>query len=208
MHIKINILILYFIGIIIAGNMNKSIIDKDVVIEKATFGAGCFWCVEAVFERLEGVVDVQAGYTGGSTENPIYKEVCTGQTGHAEVIQISFDPQKISYSTLVGVFWENIDPTVMNRQFCDIGNQYRTAIFYHNDEQKKQAEESKNKNQDHFSMIHTEIVNFEAFYIAEAYHQKFYKKNKEKYSQYEKNCGRQKRLKEIWQKKRKDNKKK
>tara|TARA_B100000029_G_scaffold105410_1_gene96057 strand:+ start:1779 stop:2357 length:579 start_codon:yes stop_codon:yes gene_type:complete len=149
-------------------------------MQKATFGAGCFWCVEAVFERLEGVVDVIPGYSGGHKNNPTYKEICTGMTGHAEVAQITFDPKIITFDDLLNMFWKSHDPTTRNRQGNDIGTQYRSAIFYHNNEQKTIAEESKNKvdNSNIFSNpIVTEITKLEKFWVAEDYHNNYYNNN-------------------------------
>ncbi len=146
--------------------------------ELATFGGGCFWCLEAVFERLEGVTSVTSGYAGGTKENPGYKEVCTGATGHAEVIQIEFDPQKISYEKLLDTFWEAHDPTTTNRQGADLGTQYRSIILYHNDAQKVAAEKSKELAQWRFPRpIVTEIVPLSKFYKAEEYHQDYFRKN-------------------------------
>ncbi|MFN8354640.1 MAG: peptide-methionine (S)-S-oxide reductase MsrA [Spirosomataceae bacterium] len=149
-------------------------------LEVATFGAGCFWCVEAVFQRLNGVVKVESGYSGGSVKNPSYKEVCTGTTGHAEVSQITYDPKKISFVELLEVFWKTHDPTTLNRQGADVGTQYRSAVFYHNDDQKRLAEEYKKKLNEsgaYNNPIVTEIVPFSAFYKAEDYHQNFYNDN-------------------------------
>ncbi|MGA9365398.1 MAG: peptide-methionine (S)-S-oxide reductase MsrA [Bacteroidota bacterium] len=147
-------------------------------IEKATFGAGCFWCVEAVFERLPGVQSVVAGYAGGTTPNPTYEQVCTDTTGHAEVAQITFDPSKISYEKLLEVFWKAHDPTTLNRQGADAGTQYRSAIFYHDEKQKVAAEKSKQEAQENFSdPIVTEIKPLTAFYKAENYHQEYFNKN-------------------------------
>lgn len=148
--------------------------------EKATFGSGCFWCVEAIFQRLNGVESVISGYTGGKTENPTYKQVCTGNTGHAEVIQITFNPEKIKYSDLLEVFWHTHDPTTLNRQGNDEGTQYRSAIFYHSEEQKRIAEESKKQIQesgDFKEPIVTEITSLGVFYVAEDYHQNYYNDN-------------------------------
>lgn len=146
--------------------------------ESATFGGGCFWCVEAVFERLEGVVAVASGYAGGHKENPTYKEVCTGRTGHAEVIQISYDPKKISYEKLLDVFWAAHDPTTLNRQGADVGTQYRSVIFYHNDAQRQAAEKSKSDAASQFDEpIVTEIKPLPKFYPAESYHQDYFRNN-------------------------------
>ncbi len=147
-------------------------------IEKATFGAGCFWCVEAVFERLPGVQSVVAGYAGGTTPNPTYEQVCTDTTGHAEVAEITFDPSKISYEKLLEVFWKAHDPTTLNRQGADAGTQYRSVIFYHDEKQKVAAEKSKQEAQKNFSdPIVTEIKPLTAFYKAENYHQEYFNKN-------------------------------
>ncbi len=145
-------------------------------LEKATLGAGCFWCVEAVFERLDGVISVEAGYAGGTTVDPTYEAVCSGKTGHAEVAEITFDPKKISYERLLEVFWEAHDPTTMNRQGADKGTQYRSVIFYHNDQQKKLAEESRKMAQASFpDPIVTAIEPLTHFYKAENYHQDYYR---------------------------------
>ena len=148
--------------------------------EKATFGAGCFWCVEAVFQRLEGVKDVVPGYCGGDKDNPTYKEICTGMTGHAEVAQITFDPAIISFDDLLNMFWQSHDPTTRNRQGNDVGTQYRSAIFYHNEEQRSAAEGSKKKfdNSEIFSnQIVTEITALDKFWPAEDYHNDYYNNN-------------------------------
>ena len=149
-------------------------------MQKATFGAGCFWCVEAVFERLVGVKDVMPGYTGGHKNNPTYKEICTGMTGHAEVAQVTYDSKIITFNELLDMFWKSHDPTTRNRQGNDIGTQYRSAIFYHNDEQKLLAEESKLKvdNSRIFTNpIVTEITKLDKFWPAEDYHNNYYANN-------------------------------
>lgn len=149
-------------------------------VETATFGTGCFWCTEAIFQDLKGVQQVISGYSGGSVENPSYQQVCTGTTGHAEAVQITFDPEVISFEDLLYVFWRTHDPTTLNRQGADIGPQYRSVIFYHNDEQKKLAEKSL-KETDASGLwsnpIVTEISPYETFYQAEDYHQNYYKIN-------------------------------
>ena len=153
------------------------------------------------FEALTGVVSVTSGYTGGHTKDPTYEDVASGTTGHAESVEVVYDPSKISYGTLLDVFWHNIDPTVKDRQFCDFGEQYRTAIFYHNDEQKRLAEDSKKAIEQSRILhgpIYTRIVPASEFYKAEEYHQDYYKKNPEAYRAYRLGCGRDKRLKEIW----------
>jgi len=149
-------------------------------MQKATFGAGCFWCVEAVFERLDGVIDVVPGYSGGHKKNPTYREICTGTTGHAEVTQITFDPKIITFNDLLNMFWKSHDPTTKNRQGNDVGTQYRSAIFYHDNKQKSIAEDSKNKvdNSNLFiNPIVTEITKLDKFWIAEDYHNNYYNNN-------------------------------
>jgi len=148
-------------------------------LEKATFGGGCFWCVEAVFERVEGVHAVVSGYAGGTKENPTYEEVCTGRTGHAEVVQISFDPAKVTYEQLLDLFWNAHDPTTLNRQGADVGTQYRSVIFTHSEVQRAAAERSKNEAQKQFSApIVTEIAPLTKFYEAENYHQDYFANNR------------------------------
>ena len=148
--------------------------------EKATFGAGCFWCSEAVFARLEGVKEVVSGYAGGAKESPTYKEVSSGDTGHAEVVEITYDPQKISYDQLLEVFWNTHDPTTPDRQGNDVGSQYRSVIFYHTDQQKRIAKESKEKLEQsgkYNAPIVTQILPYKSFFKAEGYHQDYYEKN-------------------------------
>ena len=148
-------------------------------MEKATFAAGCFWGIETAYRRLEGVLGVAVGYEGGSTDNPSYQDVCTGQTGHAEVVEVDYDPEKISYDELLEVFWNIHDPTTLNRQGPDIGTQYRSAIFFHNEDQKKKAELSKSSKQSEGTYpdgIVTEITPHQTFYRAEEYHQRYFEK--------------------------------
>lgn len=150
-------------------------------METATFGSGCFWCTEAIFDQLKGVESAVSGYSGGTIKNPSYREVCTGRTGHAEVVQVKFDPQVISFKELLEVFWQTHDPTTLNRQGADVGTQYRSAIFYHNQEQKELAETYKKKLDDSgvfANPIVTEITEFNNFYKAEASHQEYYENNK------------------------------
>ena len=168
---------------------------------KATFAGGCFWCMEAPFDVLPGVISTTSGYTGGNKKNPTYQEVSSGSTGHAEAVQVLYDPKKISYEKLLEVFWHNIDPTVKNRQFCDVGSQYRTAIFYYDEAQKKAAEESKaalQKSKPFKGELVTEITAATEFTPAEDYHQDFYIKNPTRYKFYRAGCGRDSRLKELW----------
>lgn len=161
--------------------MNQSQADgPQNRIDTATFGAGCFWCTEAQFQQLEGVVKVESGYSGGFVENPTYKQVCSGNTGHAEVTNIYYDPSKISFDELLAAFWVAHDPTQLNRQGNDVGTQYRSVIFYHNNEQKQKAEEYKkrlNEEKAYNSDVVTEISPFSKFYKAEDYHQNYYNEN-------------------------------
>ncbi len=155
--------------------------EKDsgiVKTEKATFGGGCFWCVEALLETADGVKSVVSGYAAGKTPNPTYKQVCSGETGHAEVVQVEYDPARISYEKLLDLFWAAHDPTTLNRQGGDVGSQYRSIILYHDAGQKRLAEESKKKAAASFkSPIVTEIAPLEKFYVAEDYHQDYFRKN-------------------------------
>ena len=170
-------------------------------LEKATFAGGCFWCMEPPFDKLEGVKSVVSGYTGGYKKNPTYEEVSSGSTGHAESVEITYDPAVTSYQKLLDVFWHNIDPTVKDRQFCDVGSQYRTAIYYHNAEQKRLAEASKKALEESKRFrgpIYTEVTAAATFYPAEEYHQKYYQKNPVRYKLYRFNCGRDQRLRELW----------
>jgi len=170
-------------------------------VEKATFAGGCFWCMEHPFDALPGVQSVTAGYTGGQKKNPTYKEVSAGGTGHAEAVQVVYDPSKIRYETLLDVYWHNIDPTVKDRQFCDTGNQYRAAIFYHTEEQRRAASLSKEaleKTKPFKGPVVTGIDPAGEFYPAEEYHQHYYKKNPIRYNYYRNGCGRDQRLKELW----------
>ncbi|MCC7137361.1 MAG: peptide-methionine (S)-S-oxide reductase MsrA [Planctomycetes bacterium] len=147
--------------------------------EVATFGAGCFWCVEAVLEQVPGVLDVQSGFMGGTVKNPTYEDVCSGETGHAEVVQVTFDPSQVTYETLLDWFWRLHDPTTLNRQGADVGTQYRSAIFWHSEAQRDEAERSKRDAQEAFaSPIVTEITKAGAFYGAEEYHQDYYRANR------------------------------
>jgi peptide-methionine (S)-S-oxide reductase len=167
----------------------------------ATFAGGCFWCMEHPFDQLAGVVSVTSGYTGGRTVNPTYEQVSSGATGHAESVQVIYDPARIAYETLLRVFWRNVDPLTPNAQFCDHGSQYRSAIFYHSEEQRRAAEASRRELEEsgRFTQpIVTEIVAASAFYPAEEYHQHYYAKNPIRYKFYRWNCGRDQRLKALW----------
>lgn len=168
---------------------------------KATFGGGCFWCVEEAFDGTPGVISTVSGYMGGKTKNPTYESVSGGRTGHAEVVQVEYDPKKISYEKLLDIFWPNIDPTQRDAQFCDHGSQYRSEIFYHDAEQKRLAEASKvalMKNKPFKGEIVTMISAAGEFTRAEEYHQDYYMKNPVRYKFYKTGCGRAARLKELW----------
>ncbi len=167
----------------------------------ATFAGGCFWCMEPPFDKIDGVISTTSGYTGGSVVNPTYEQVSAGGTGHAEAVQIVYDPARVSYTKLLEVFWRNIDPTVKDRQFCDRGNQYRSGIFVHDAEQHRLAEASKaqlEKTKPFKEPIVTEITLARTFYPAETYHQDYYQKNPIRYAYYRNGCGRDARLKELW----------
>ncbi len=168
---------------------------------KATFAGGCFWCMEEAYEEVNGVVSVISGYTGGQLADPTYEQVSAGGTGHAESVEVTYDPNKVTYQKLLEVFWRNVDPTTPNAQFCDHGSQYRTAIFYHDQMQKRLIDESKQAVESSKSFpqpIVTEIVPASIFYPAEDYHQDFYKKNPVRYKFYKWNCGRSQRLEQLW----------
>jgi len=165
----------------------------------ATFAGGCFWCTEADFDKVPGVLSTTSGYIGGKIANPTYEQVSAGGTGHAEAVEIVYDPGKVSFDELLSFYWRHVDPTVKSRQFCDVGDQYRTAIFVHDDEQQRLAEASKKKIEAQLKQpIYTEIVSAGPFYKAEDYHQDFYQKNPVKYKFYRWNCGRDQRLEQLW----------
>lgn len=168
--------------------------------EEAVFAGGCFWCMEPIFDKLQGVISVISGYTGGSFPNPSYEEVCQGNTGHLEAVKIVYDPNEITYDKLLEVFWHNIDPLDPYGQFCDKGEQYKAAIFYGNDEQKMLAKKSKDAMELLLrgKAIYTQIRPLDIFYSAEDYHQRFYKTNPVHYKSYRSCCRRDERLKELW----------
>ncbi len=171
------------------------------VTAKAVFAGGCFWCVESDFDKLPGVLSTVSGYTGGKTANPSYQEVSSNMTGHAEAVEIVFDPAKVSYAQLVEHFWRTIDPTTKDRQFCDVGSPYRTAIYAQDAEQLRVAQASKSaleKTKPFKAPIVTEVVKGDAFYRAEEYHQDYYLKNPVRYKYYRTSCGRDARLKQLW----------
>ena len=167
----------------------------------ATFAGGCFWCMEPPYDKLNGVISTTSGYMGGPSKNPTYEQVSAGRTGHAEVVQVRYDPAKVSYAKLLEVFWKSIDPTVKDRQFCDVGSQYRSGIFVHGEEQRKLAEASKSeveKTKPFKDPIVTPIVAATEFWPAEEYHQDYYQKNPVRYKYYRTGCGRDDRLKALW----------
>ena len=183
------------------GAMSASAATTTSASVIATFAGGCFWCMEPPFDELDGVISTTSGYTGGSKQNPTYEEVSTGTTGHAEAVQVAYDPKRISYERLLEVFWRNIDPVTPNAQFCDHGTQYRSAIFYHDETQRRLSEESKRtlEASGRFKApIVTEIVAAGTFYPAEEYHQDYYRKNPIRYKFYRAGCGRDRRLADLW----------
>ena len=184
------------------GNDSAPAASPPPRVTKATFAGGCFWCMEPPFEKLDGVVSVVSGYSGGPEKNPTYEIVSSGRTGHAESVQIVYDPAKIGYERLLQVFWHNIDPTSADGQFCDRGRQYRSAIFAHDSTQRRLAVASKEaierSNPKLRGRIVTQIVPFTAFYAAEAYHQDFHRKDPVHYQTYRLGCGRDRRLQELW----------
>ncbi len=192
------------VGLVALGGI--AICSPSVAIEGATpakayFAGGCFWCMEEVFEKVDGVIAVVSGYMGGKVADPTYEQVSSGQTGHAESVEVSYDPAKVSYKKLLESFWRNVDPVTPNAQFCDHGNQYRSAIFYGTDEEKRLSEDSKSaiERSKRFSdPIVTQLVKASTFYQAEEYHQDFYKKNPIRYKYYKFNCGRAQRLEALW----------
>lgn len=197
--VKTLVVMLALIGLAGLGSGRAATATSELAT--ATFAGGCFWCMEPPYDELEGVVSTTSGYTGGRTVDPTYEEVSAGGTGHAEAVQVLYDPRKIGYAELLTVYWRNIDPTTPNRQFCDKGSQYRSAIFYHDEEQKRLAEASRDeieRTKPFAEPIVTEIAPARAFYPAESYHQDFYQKNPVRFKLYKFACGRDQRLAELW----------
>ena len=173
----------------------------DTTPAKAYFAGGCFWCMEEAFEKVEGVLSATSGYMGGRVANPTYEEVSAGRTGHAESVEVVYDPTRVSYQKLLDAFWHNVDPVTPNAQFCDHGSQYRSAIFFQTDDEKRASDASKQAIEQSKRLtepIVTQIVPATQFYSAEEYHQDFYKKNPIRYKFYKYNCGRAQRLEELW----------
>ena len=194
---KSAIVCLLFSASLLAGGLSDAAVAQQKA--RATFAGGCFWCMEPPFDKLDGVFSTTSGYIGGQKKNPTYEEVSAGGTGHAEAVEIVYDPKKVSYEKLLEVFWHNVDPLVKDRQFCDRGNQYRTAIFYHDETQRRLAEASKKaKEKELGKPIVTEIVPASQYYPAEEYHQDYYRKNPIRYKFYRANCGRDARLEQLW----------
>ncbi|MBE0623559.1 MAG: peptide-methionine (S)-S-oxide reductase MsrA [Burkholderiales bacterium] len=188
-------------GIVLAaGTQPAKPADKATGTVTAIFAGGCFWCLEADFDKLPGVTATESGYTGGKTPNPSYLQVSAGATGHTEAVRVSYDPAKVSYQQLVEYFWRHIDPTVKDRQFCDVGTQYRSAIYWQNEEERKMAEASRDAllKSGRFQQVYTEIAPASAFYPAEEYHQDYYNKNPIRYAYYRRGCGRDARVQEVW----------
>jgi peptide-methionine (S)-S-oxide reductase len=191
----------YLLGVLVAGLLATAALAQEQRAT-ATFAGGCFWCVEADFDKVPGVISTTSGYTGGTVAKPSYTQVSSGTTGHAEAVEVVYDPAKVDYRTLVTYFFRHIDPTVKNRQFCDSGDEYRTAIFVRNDEERRIAEAAKAKAEETLkTTIYTQVAQAGPFYVAEDYHQDFYLKNPTKYKFYRWNCGRDQRLEQIWGKK-------
>ncbi len=197
--LSISFVALVFSGLLVIpqGSHAKSNLQQA----KATFAGGCFWCMEEAFEKVEGVVSAVSGYIGGQVENPTYEQVSAGGTGHTESIEVTYNASQVTYQQLLVVYWRNVDPITPNAQFCDHGSQYRTAIFYHDDTQKQLIDESKQgieSSKKFPGTIVTEIAPASVFYPAEEYHQDFYSKNPIRYKYYKWNCGRDKRLEQLW----------
>ncbi len=192
------------VTVLLIGGWNISSTSQaaaDATLAKAYFAGGCFWCMEEAFEKVEGVLSTTSGYMGGKVANPTYEEVSAGRTGHAESVEVVYDPSKVSYQKLLDAFWHNVDPVTPNAQFCDHGSQYRSAIFFQTDDEKRASDASKQAIEQSKRLtepIVTQIVPATQFYSAEEYHQDYYKKNPIRYKFYKYNCGRAQRLEELW----------
>jgi peptide-methionine (S)-S-oxide reductase len=192
------------VTVLLIGGWNISSTSQaaaDATLAKAYFAGGCFWCMEEAFEKVEGVLSATSGYMGGKVANPTYEEVSAGRTGHAESVEVVYDPSKVSYQKLLDAFWHNVDPVTPNAQFCDHGSQYRSAIFFQTDDEKRASDASKQAIEQSKRLtepIVTQIVPATQFYSAEEYHQDYYKKNPIRYKFYKYNCGRAQRLEELW----------
>jgi peptide-methionine (S)-S-oxide reductase len=201
---RIHITRVLTVAVLLIGAWNvqsTSLAAADATSGKAYFAGGCFWCMEEVFEKVEGVLSATSGYMGGTVSNPTYEEVSAGRTGHTESVEVVYDPAKVSYQKLLDAFWRNVDPITPNAQFCDHGSQYRSAIFFQTDEEKRASDTSKQaieQSKRFKEPIVTQIVMAPQFYPAEEYHQDFYKKNPIRYKLYKYNCGRAQRLEALW----------
>jgi peptide-methionine (S)-S-oxide reductase len=197
-------LAVFTVAIVLLGSWNVQSASQaavDGTLSRAYFAGGCFWCMEEAFEKVEGVLSATSGYMGGTVANPSYEEVSAGRTGHAESVEVVYDPAKVSYQKLLDAFWHNVDPVTPNAQFCDHGSQYRSAVFFQTDEEKRAADASRQalEQSNRFKEpIVTQIVMASQFYPAEEYHQDYYKKNPVRYKFYKYNCGRAKRLEALW----------
>ena len=200
-----SILIAASLCLTLAGTAQAAAAPASTAAGSATaiFAGGCFWCTESDFEKLPGVITAESGYTGGKVVNPGYKDVSAGTTGHTEAVRVTYDPKLVSYARLVEYFWRTIDPTVKDRQFCDVGSQYRSGIYWQNEAERKIAEASRDAllKSGRFKTIHTEIIAASQFWPAEEYHQDYYKKNPIRYQYYRTGCGRDARLREVWSEK-------
>ncbi len=184
----------------LAGSFQSQATETPTAKGSALFAGGCFWCIEADFEKLPGVIEVESGYTAGLTKNPSYEAVSAGKSGHTEAVRVIYDPQRVSYSQLVEYFWRHIDPTVKDRQFCDVGSQYRSGIYWQNETEHKIAEASRDTllKSARFTVIYTEVLAASTFWPAEEYHQDYYKKNPIRYAYYRNGCGRDARVQQVW----------
>ena len=194
--------VVFFATVVTAGaQLAGSLPSDENSLKKATFAGGCFWCMEPPFDKLDGVISTTSGYIGGHVKNPTYKQVSAGITGHAEAVEVLYDPTQVSYAELLDVFWRNIDPLTHNRQFCDRGSQYRAGIYFHDPEQERLARDYKarlERSGRFEDPVATEIVAASEFYPAEEYHQDYYQKHPVRYRVYRFGCGRDRRLDEIW----------
>lgn len=198
--LALSVLLLSHAGSLAAQDRAGPMPVKPAGAATALFAGGCFWCIEADFEKLPGVIEAESGYTAGRTANPTYEQVSAGGTGHTEAIRVSYDPAKVTYQQLVEYFWRHIDPTVKDRQFCDVGSQYRSGIYWQNEAERKIVEASRDAllKSGKLKQIQTELAAASVFYPAEEYHQDYYKKNPIRYAYYRSGCGRDARVKEIW----------
>jgi peptide-methionine (S)-S-oxide reductase len=197
----LSIMAVGLVAFAVPAGLPSGMVHSAPTTAKAYFAGGCFWCMEEAFEKVDGVIAVVSGYMGGTVANPTYEQVSDGRTGHAESIEVTYDPTKITYQKLLDAFWRNVDPITPNAQFCDHGNQYRSVVFYTTDEEKQLAEESKSKIEQSKRLpapIMTQLVKASTFYPAEDYHQDYYKKNPLRYKYYKYSCGRAQRLEVLW----------